>query len=139
MDFDDEKGQALNVKIGGETVKVFAAEGPEYIQRMANYINYIIDDFNNKKGRAVRQSLLLVYAALELCDTLFREKDKKLTPSERSYEKMFQMEVFSHKRTQDALETAAKRLEEMEAELLEVRSELNDFLKAFELLEAKEE
>jgi len=123
---------SLSVKIAGEILKVYADEGPEYIMRMANYINYIINEFNFKKGHSVRQNILLVYATLELCNALFKERDNKMTPDERNYEKMFQMELFSHKKTQDQLEAAQKRLSEAERELASVRKDLDDFINMYD-------
>jgi hypothetical protein len=122
---DGLKGDVLAVDIAGETVKVYAENGQEYIIRMANYINFIIDDFNKKKGPHVRQSIQLIYAALDLCDALFTERDGKMTESERDYEKQFQMEVFSHKRTQDQLAETEKLLEQ-------TRRELDEYIKTFD-------
>jgi len=124
--------RSLSVIIAGENVKVHAEEGIEYITRMANYINYIVNEFNAKKGHSVRQSLLLTYACLELCDALFRERESKMTASDRNYEKMFQMEVFAHKKTQDLLDTSQKQLTETEKELAQVRKDLEDFINAFD-------
>ena len=131
-DFNNKGDKSMSVKIGGEIIKVFADEGPEYIMRMANYINYVISEFNSKKGHTVRQNILLVYATLELCNALFKERDNKMTPDERNYEKMFQMELFSHKKTQDQLEAAQKRLSDAERELATVRKDLDDFLNMYD-------
>ncbi|MCL2703488.1 MAG: cell division protein ZapA [Defluviitaleaceae bacterium] len=122
---------SLAVKISGEVIKVYADDGPEYIMRMANYINYIIDEFKAKKGHGVRQTILLAYAALELCHAYFQERDSQMTETERSYEKMFQMEVFSHKRTKDQLDSTEKRLADTERQLSQVRKDLDDFVSAF--------
>jgi hypothetical protein len=124
---------SLPIKIAGEIIKVYADEGPEYISRMANYINYIIDDFNSKKGSSVRQTILLIYAALELCNTLFQEREGRMTEDERKFEKMYEIELFNHKKTQNQLEAAEKRLAETERQLAEVRKDLDDFVNAFDL------
>ena len=131
-DINNTADKSLSVKIAGEIIKVYADEGPEYIMRMANYINYVINEFNTKKGHSVRSNILLVYAALELCNALFKERDNKMTPDERNYEKMFQMELFSHKKTHDQLEAAQKRLSEAEKELSSVRKDLEDFINMYD-------
>ena len=123
---------AMSIKIGGEILKVYADEGPEYIMRMANYINYIISEFNSKKGHSVRQNILLVYACLELCNALFKERDNKMTPDERNYEKMFQMELKNHKTTQEQLEAAQKRLSGTERELASMRKDLDEFVNMYD-------
>jgi len=124
--------KSMSVKIAGEIINVYAEEGQEYITRMSNYINYIVNEFNKKKGPNVRQPVQLAYAALELCNTLFTERDSRMSESERNFEKMFQMEVFSHKRTQDTLDAVEKRLADAERRLAEMNQELDEFVKAFD-------
>jgi hypothetical protein len=115
---------SLSVKICNETVLVYSEEGPDYILRMANYIHYLVDELNEKKGKGVPQTLLLVYAALELCNSLFDERNSKMSAKERTYEKMFHMEVFNHKKTQDSLAAAEKRLEELERRISTMTKDL---------------
>ncbi|MDR1704673.1 MAG: cell division protein ZapA [Clostridiales bacterium] len=132
MDESKVAENSLAVKICNETVRVTSEEGPDYILRMANYINYIVDEFNEKKGKGVPQTLLLVYAALELCNSLFGERDNKMSAKERNYEKMFHMEVFNHKKTQDSLAAAEKRLDEAERRLNILTKELESITAAAE-------
>lgn len=122
--------KSMSVKIAGETIKVYSDKGPEHIVRMANYINYITDEFNAKKGHSVRQTTLLAYAALEICNTLFTERDSHMSPDEREYEKKYQMELFSHKKTQDQLNITEKLLMETDGELAKVRKDLEKFVNA---------
>jgi hypothetical protein len=124
----------LVVNIAGENIKVYAEEGTEYVMRMANYINYIINEFNQRKGPGIRQNIQLSYVALELCQALFKERDSKMSKSERNYEKMFHMEVFNHRKTQDQLAAAEKKLAEAEQELDEAKNELIECIKKYDAM-----
>jgi cell division protein ZapA (FtsZ GTPase activity inhibitor) len=104
--------KSLSVDIAGEVINIYADEGPEHIARIAEYINNIVNNFNAKKGPGVRKSVQLTFAALEICNTLFAERENKMTDSERNYEKMYHIEVQNHKRTQERLDETLKELEE---------------------------
>jgi hypothetical protein len=134
----EKNDSSLAVNIAGDMIKVYAEEGPEFIMRMANYINHVIKDFNSKKGHSVRQNTLLTYACLELCHSLFIERDSKMSDSERSYEKMFNMEVANHKNTQELLSITEKKLKDTEKKLAKVQKEYDDFVKEFDAGTEKE-
>ena len=71
---DETKPNTLVVKIAGETINVYAEEGQDYIRRMTDYINSITDGFVAKKGAVVSPQVQLAFAALELCDELFKTR-----------------------------------------------------------------
>ncbi|MCL2407413.1 MAG: cell division protein ZapA [Defluviitaleaceae bacterium] len=121
------------VTVAGELISVSCDhEDPEYVDRLANYINYIIKEFNSRRGYGISKAITLMYACLDLCDTLFRERDSKMPEAERSFEQMFHQEVFAHKRTADALLTLEKRLAEIEKRLEDTMVEYGKFVDDYE-------
>jgi cell division protein ZapA len=68
--------ETIEVKILGQRYKVKSDEGEEYVSELAKFLNNKIKEVQ-KSSKAIATHNLVILAALNIADSLFKEKEKE--------------------------------------------------------------
>ena len=128
MDKKESKTTKVDVLIGGEIITLKSSEEPEYLQRLARYVDQKTSDVtSSSKSAVIDERVRSLLITLNIADDYFKVFDgfKEL----ESVQKMFAKEMG---RMQEENTLLQQKLKELQDELTKTRTEFDDFLQTFD-------
>jgi cell division protein ZapA len=128
----------IKVLIDENVYELSSPESPEYIQKVAGYIDKKIKSvYSVKSEGSMNPRLKTLFISLNIADDLFKEKSEveRLQKRLEELEKSLKKSEEQKKKSDEEVISLKSRLAVFESEANKARNELEEYIEAFELEE----